>query len=187
MNDTQVVQTDVTLPMFDYSKLEHGALEVLIDCENELEAVLVRTHEEIGHILIRVKKMLKPLGGYELWCASQGISKTTAWRCVQAAEGKLDNERFKMKHLPNKHNYTSHIDVPKNGNRTQKEIEAQAFEACTKVMVYNRIRGVPVDTTWRPDGVIIGHDRKGNFAPVPDECIRELIQELSAYANENGL
>jgi hypothetical protein len=183
--NTQLTQTSVTLPKFDYSKLERDALDALVDCETELETVLKRTHEEIGHILIRAKKII-PYGGYEIWHRSQGITDSMASRCVQAAKGTLPKSPI-LKLLPEKHNYTSHLNLPKNHDRTQQEIEADAFEATTKVMIYNRNHGVPVNTTWRPDGVTIGHDRKGNFVPVPDECVRETIYLLTAYADENGL
>lgn len=177
--------TTVVLPTFEYSKLDSDALNALIDCENELEAVLKRTHEEIGHILIRTKQII-PYGGYELWCQSKGITKNFAWRCVQAAKSTLPKSS-KIELLPDKHHYTSHITLPKNHNRTQEQIEADAFDAATKIMIYNRRHGVPVNTTWRPDGVTIGHDRSGNFVPIPDECVRETIYLLTTYADENGL
>lgn len=84
--------------LFDYAVLDTETRVFVQEQETELGGVLKRTSEEIGNILLKVKKRL-PHGHYMPWLASRGISQPTAWRCFQAAMGK-PIKSFIMNDLP---------------------------------------------------------------------------------------
>src|SRR6266567_3567958 len=95
-----MIEQQIT-PTFDYSQLEPDMLDALVDQENMLEDVLVRSRKEIGQILIAVKKLL-PYGTFESWYQSKGIRKHYAYNCMQDAQGKLNSKssRRELLELP---------------------------------------------------------------------------------------
>lgn len=85
------------LTLFDYGSLDEPTRIIVQELDAELDAVLKRTAKEIGLILLKAKERL-PHGMYMSWVASKGLSETTAWRCMQVAQGK-EVKSFKMKDL----------------------------------------------------------------------------------------
>ena len=85
--------------VFDYASLDSETFLFLQEQEAELDYVLKRTSEEIGSILLRVKGRL-PHGQFMPWLASKGFSQSTAWRCMQVAQGKEIKKSFILNDLP---------------------------------------------------------------------------------------
>ncbi len=86
------------IALFDYATLDTDTRAFVQEQEAELDCVLKRTSEEIGNILIKVKDRL-PHGQYMPWLASRSMSQKTAWRCMQAAQGKEIKKSVKMTDL----------------------------------------------------------------------------------------
>src|SRR5216683_1375884 len=73
--------------LFDYASLDSDTRAYMQELDAELDVVLKRSSEEIGHILLKAKTRL-PHGMFQPWHFSKGISQNMAWRCMQVAQGK---------------------------------------------------------------------------------------------------
>lgn len=130
--------------LFDYGSLDSNTRASILQLEDELDCVLKRSQEEIGHILLKAKQCL-PRGQYEPWLASKGISKTTAWRCVQIAQGK-EIKSFKMEHLP--------VIREANPVHSGESTEIVPVENAPLPDTWNHVNGKPFDALL-PDGKLV--------------------------------
>lgn len=117
---------------FDYAQLKPEVFDALIDQENLLETVLIRSHQEIGEILIAVKALL-PHGTFMQWYLSKGISKDMAARSIQFAEGQISqNANYDDLPAPRKNNRSTSLtptvrqkpndDKPSSAFRSGREL-----------------------------------------------------------------
>ena len=75
------------VPTFNYGCLDADTLNKVLDQETLLEAVILRSKEEIGAILLAVKELL-PHGVFMEWYLSKGIKRTYANESMLIAQGK---------------------------------------------------------------------------------------------------
>jgi len=99
MMDLVAIEPTAVQLSFDYDSLDSDTRTSLQELDAEFNHVLKRSSKEFGDIFLKAKQRL-PHGQYILWLTSKGVSQSTAWRCMQIAQGKEIGKSFTMNDLP---------------------------------------------------------------------------------------